>query len=95
MGLNQLIKVSTRITYNASTFIDHTLTRNSEKAVKLSIIETSLSGHQLIFCTKKIKREKPSKHNYLTFWSMKKFSTEICEKALSKPTPLDYENIVV
>ena len=56
------------------------------------IIETSLSDHQLIFCTWKIKRAEPKKHNYLTFCSMKNFSTEIYDEALGKLTFPDYEN---
>ena len=73
MGLKQLIKVLTRTTPNTSSLIDHILTSSSEKIVQASIVETSLSDHQLIFCTRKIKREKPNKHNDLTFLSMKNF----------------------
>ena len=73
LGLKQLIKVSTRITSNNSTLIDHIITSSSEKVVQAGIIETSLSDHQLVFCTRKIKRAKPNKHNYLTFHSMKNF----------------------
>ena len=72
-GLKQLIKVPTRITSNTSTLIDHILTSSSEKVVQAGIIETSLSDHQLIFCTRKMKSAKPNKHNYLTFRSMKIF----------------------
>ena len=84
MGLKQLIKVPTIITSNISTFIDHILTSTSEKVIQVGIIETSLSDHQLIFCTRKIKRTKPNKDSYLTFCSVKNFSTEIYEEALGK-----------
>ena len=77
LGLKQLIKAPTRITSSTSTLIDHILTSSSEKVVQASIIETSLSDHQLIFCTRKIKRAKPNKHHYLKFRFMKNFSTEI------------------
>ena len=50
LGLKQLIKVPTRITSNTST----------KKVVHTSITETSLTDHQLIFCTRKIKRAKPN-----------------------------------
>ena len=61
MGLKQLIKVPTIITSNISTLIDHILTSTSEKVIQVGIIERSLSDHQLIFCTRKIKRAKPNK----------------------------------
>ena len=75
LGLKQLIKVPTRIISNTSTLIDHILTSSSEKVVQAGIIETLLSEHQFIFCTRKIKKAKPNKHNYLTFGSMINFST--------------------
>ena len=84
LGWKQLIKVPTRITSNTSILIDHILTCSSEKIVQAGITETSLSDHQLIFCTSKIKRTKPNKDSYLTFCSMKNFSTEIYEEALGK-----------
>ena len=71
LGLKQLIKIPTRITCNTFTPIDHILTSSSEKVAQAGIIETSLSDHQLIFYTRKIKITKPDKHNYLTFRSMK------------------------
>ena len=80
LGLKQLIKVSTRITSNNSTLIDHIITSSSEKVVQAGIIETSLSDHQLVFCTRKVKRAKPNKHNYLTFHSMKNFSMKLSRK---------------
>ena len=91
LRLKQLIKAPTRITSSTSTLIDHILTSSSEKVVQASIIETSLSDHQLIFCTRKIKRAKPNKHNYLTFRCLKNFSAEICEEALGILTFPDYE----
>ena len=91
LELKQLIKVPARIKSNTSTVIHHILTSSSEKVVRAGIIEISLSDHQPIFCTRKIKRAKPRKHNYLTFRSMKNFSTEIYEEALGKLTFPDYE----
>ena len=51
LGLKQLIKAPTRITSSTSTLIDHILTSSSEKVVQAGIIKTSLSNHQLNFCT--------------------------------------------
>ena len=42
LGLKQLIKVPTRITFNSFPLIDHTLTSSNEKVVQASIIETSV-----------------------------------------------------
>ena len=91
LELKQLIKVPTRITCNTSTLID-ILTSSSEKVGQAGIIETSLSDHQLIFYTRKIKRAKPNKHNYLSFRSMKNFTTEIYEEDLGKMTFPHYQN---
>ena len=60
--------------------------------MQAGIIEISLSDNQLIFCIRKTTRAKPNKHNYLTFRSMKNFSTENYEKTLAKLTFPDYEN---
>ena len=92
LGLKQLIKAPTRITSSTSTLIDHILTSSSGKVVQAGIIETSLSDHEPIFGTRKIKTAKPNKHNYLTFRSMKNFSTEIYKEALGKLIFPDYEN---
>ena len=92
LELKQRIQIFTKITSNISTFIDHILRSSSEKVVQAGIIGTYLSGHQLIFCTRKIKRAKPNKHNYTTFCSTKNFSTEIYEAALGKLIFPDYEN---
>ena len=92
LRLKQLIKAPTRITSSTSTLIDHILTSSSEKVVQAGITETSLSAHQLIFCTRKTKRAKPSKHNSIIFRSVKNFSIEIYEKARGKTTFPDNEN---
>ena len=77
LALKQLINVPTRITSNTFTLTDHILTSSSEIVVHTGIIEASLSDHQLILGTRKIKTATPNKHNYLTFRPMKNFSTEI------------------
>ena len=63
-----------------------------KKVVQAGIVETCLSDHQLIFCTRRIKRAKPNKHNDLTFRSMKNFLNEIYEEALGKLAFPDCEN---
>ena len=58
LGLKQLIKIPTRITSNTSTLADHILESSIEKVVQASIFETSLSDHQLIFCTQQSREQK-------------------------------------
>ena len=72
LGLKQLIKVPTRITSNTSILIDYILTSRSEKLVQTSIVETSLSDHQLIFSTRKIKSAKPT--TIILHFAVKKIS---------------------
>ena len=92
LGLTQLIKVLTRIPSKTSTLIDHIVTSSTEKVVQAGIIETSLFDHQIIFCTRKVKKAKPNKRSYLTFCSMKNVSAEIYEETLSKLIFPDYKN---
>ena len=94
MGLKQLIKAAIRITSSTSTLTDHILTCSTEKVGQAGIIEKSLSDHQFIICTRKIKRAKPNKNNYFTFRSMKSFSTENYEETLGNLIFPDYENFV-
>ena len=47
LGLKQLIKHPTRITYHTSTLIDHIITNCEEKVTQSGVINTSLSDHQL------------------------------------------------
>ena len=81
MVLKQLIKVPMRITSNTTTLINHILTSSSEKLVQAGIIETSLSDHQLLFCTReKVKREKPNKPNCLIIKSITRILIIFTEK---------------
>ena len=52
------MKHPTRITCHTSTLIGHIITNCEEKVTQCGVIDTSLSDHQLIFYTKKIKRVK-------------------------------------
>ena len=55
-GLKQLIKSPTRVTPNTSTLIGHILTNTNGKITQCGIINIGLSDHQMIFCTRKIKK---------------------------------------
>ena len=49
------------------------------------LINTGLSDHQMIFCTRKIKREKGGGHKQISFISFKNYSVDE-KKALGKVT---------
>ena len=62
-SLKQLITCSTRVTCKASTLIDNILANSTEKIFQSGIIDSGISDHQLIFCTRKVKRVKFHKHS--------------------------------
>ena len=46
------------------------------------MIDVGISDHQLIYCTRKIKRIKHNMHNQIQVQSLKKYSAEIFTNAL-------------
>ena len=64
-SLTEIIKEPTRITCSTSTLLDHILTNSSEKVSPKGAIDVGISGHQLICCTRKIKRIKYNMHNQI------------------------------
>ena len=82
LGLKQLIKHLTRITCHTQTIIDHIITNCEEKVTQSGVIDASLSDHQLIFCTRKIKRAKANNHKQISFHSLKNDSMENFEQEL-------------
>ena len=75
-GLKQLIESPTRITVTTSTLIDHILTNSHEKVSQSGVIDVSLSDHQIIFCTRKIYKQKYHKHNKIKIRSLKNYSQQ-------------------
>ena len=55
-GLKQLIEKPTRITCETSTLIDHILTNSVKKISQYGIVNTGISDHQMIYCTRKLIR---------------------------------------
>ena len=53
-GLNQLIRVPSRVTSNTSSLLDHVLTNASDKITQYGSLEISLSDHQPIFAPGKL-----------------------------------------
>ena len=68
-GLKQLIKYPTRITCNTSTPLvtHHILTNAQDNISQSGVINTAISDHNMIYCTKKIIKTKYNKHKELTF----------------------------
>ena len=81
-SLTEIIKEPTRITCSTSTLLDHILTNSSEKVSQKGVIDVGISDHQLIYCTRKIKRIKHNMHNQIQVRSLKKYSAEIFTNAL-------------
>ena len=86
------LKFPTRVTPNTSTLIDYILTNTNEKITQCGIINIGLSDHQMIFCTRKIKKEKVGGHKQISFRSFKTYSVDEYEKALCKVTFRNNEN---
>ena len=65
-GLEQLISTPTRVTKNSSSILDHILTNSTDRVSQSGVIDTGLSYHQLIYCTRKITRTKFNSHKNIT-----------------------------
>ena len=48
----------TRITKNSTSLLDHVLTNSADRVSQFGVVDTGLSDHQLIYCTRKITRTK-------------------------------------
>ena len=91
-GLKQLIKSSTRITCNTSSLIDHVLTNAEEKISQSGVIDIGLSDHQLIFCTRKVKKIRYGTTKYIYSRSMKKYTKELFIENLKNVNFPNYED---
>ena len=58
MGFKQLIKKSTRITEQSSTWIDLLFSNQPSKISSSCVVSTSLSDHDMIACTRKLNSQK-------------------------------------
>ena len=66
-------------------------TNCEEKVMQSGVIDTFLSDHQLIFCTRKIKRVKTNNHKHIFFWSLKNYLMENFELELKNIAFLNCE----
>ena len=91
-GLSQLIDCQTRITSN-TTFIDHILTNTQENISQSAIIDSAISDHSLIYCTRKIPKAKYSRRKEITFRSLKNYLPDVYKGALDRVLFPNYENV--
>ena len=84
-GLKQLIQSPTRVTCSTSTLTDHILTSAPSRVSQKGVINVVASDHQLIFCTRKISRNKTGgAHKYLNFRSWKIYTADYYKEAQNK-----------
>ena len=63
--LKQLINAPTRIAQSSLSPLDHVLTNSSDQIPQASVVDVSLSDHQLIYCTRKVTQARFKKHKYI------------------------------
>ena len=90
-SLKQLIIFPTRVTCSGSSLTDHILTNSTEKIFQSGIIDCGMSYHQLIFCTRKVKRAKFDKHNNVFLRSLKHYTVNVLVEELQKVNFSNYE----
>ena len=83
-GFKQLINCPTRITCNTSTLIDHILTNAHDNISQSGVINTAISDHNMIYCTRKSLKAKYNKQKELTFHSLRNYSVDVYKQALER-----------
>ena len=83
-GFKQLINCPTRITCNTSTLIDHILTNAQDNISQSGVINTAISDHSMIYCTRKSLKAKYNKQKELTFHSLRNYSVDVYKQALER-----------
>ena len=78
----QLITTPTRESKSSSSLIDHICTNSSEKVSQSGVIESGISDHFIIFCTRKRIREYIGKHKSINIRSLKNYNEEIYRENL-------------
>ena len=88
-GLKRLITSPTRVTDNSSSLLDHVLTNSTYRISQSGVVDTGLSDHQLIYCTRKVNRAKSNTHKYIRTRSLKNYSQS---SYLEKLNEIDFPN---
>ena len=91
-GLKQLLTLPTHITKTSTSLLDHVLTNSADRVSQFGVVDTGLSDHQLIYCTRKITRTKTNVHKYIKTRSLKNYSQTLFLDKLRKINFADYSN---
>ena len=91
-GLKQLINCPTRITCNTSILVDH-IFNAQDNISQFGVINTAISDHNKIYCTRRILKAKYNKHKELSFCSLRNYSVDVYEQALERASVLNNENL--
>ena len=89
-GLKQLITSPTRVTENSSSLFDHILANFTDRVSQSGVVDTGLSDHQLIYCTRKVNRTKFNTHKYIRTRSLKNYSQSLYLEKLNEINFPDY-----
>ena len=82
-GLKQLITSPMRVTENSLSLLNHVLTNFTDRVSQSGVVDTGLSDHQLIYCTRKVNRTKFNTHKYIRTRSLKNYSQSLYPEKLS------------
>ena len=87
-----MIQTETRITCQSSSLIDHILTNSPDKLSQSGVIDICLSDHQMIYCTRRIKRIKFNIHKHIRCRSFKNYTPDLIVDELKAANFCNYEN---
>jgi hypothetical protein len=76
-GLTQLITEPTRVTDKSKSLIDHILCSDTEKICQSGVINTGVSDHSLIYCTRNSSKTYFGKHNHVKIRSTRNYDKAI------------------
>ena len=82
--------LTTRITKNSTSLLDNVLTNSADRVSQFGVVDTGLSDHQLIYCTRKIIYTKSNVHKYIKTRSLKNYSQTLFLDKLKKANFPDY-----
>ena len=68
------------------------LTNTQENQSQSGVIDTVISDHSLIYCTRKMLRAKYNRHKEITFHTLKNYSPDVYKGTLEKVSFPNYEN---